>query len=125
MALCWLSLALLPVGLMGVASSPCAGPRNAAGSAILLVVGLAAVAGSIYGGARILRFFRVAQLRTKLLGILSLLCGCFATFVGGIYLLIGAISSPLLCNERSDWRNLAIGPNACTRDVQPTWQKRA
>lgn len=94
MALCWLSIALLPVRLMGVAGGPCAGPRNADGSAILLVVGFAAVAGSIYRGVRILRFFRVAQLRTKLLGILSLLCGCFATFVGGIYLLIGGISLP-------------------------------
>jgi hypothetical protein len=94
MALCWLSLALLPVGLVGVAGGPCAGPRNAAGCAILLVVGFAALAASIYGGVRILRFFRVAQVRTKLLGILSLLCGCFATFVGAIYLLIGAISLP-------------------------------
>lgn len=94
MALCWLSLALLPVGLVGVAGGPCAGPRNAAGSAILLVIGLATVAASIYGGVRILRFFRGAQVRTKLLGILSLLCGCLAIFVGGIYLLIGGISLP-------------------------------
>ena len=92
MALCWLSLALLPVGLVGVSGGPCAGPRDAAGSAILLVVGLAAVVASIYGDVRIVRFFRAAQVTMKLLGILSLLCGCFVTFVGSIYLLIGAVS---------------------------------
>src|SRR6266481_5041744 len=78
-AFCWLSLAVLPLGLMGIVGGPCAGPRNAAGSTILLVVGFAAVAASVYGVVRILQFFGVAQLRTRLLGILSLLCACFAT----------------------------------------------
>src|SRR4029077_12931807 len=35
-ALCWASLLGLPIGLLAIGGGPCAGPRNLAGSLILL-----------------------------------------------------------------------------------------
>ena len=91
-ALCWLSLATLPLGLLAIGGGPCAGPRNIAGSAILLVVGLVAVVAPAYGVFRMLQLFRMAPVGEKLLGVMSVLCACFVVLVGGFYFLIGVLS---------------------------------
>ena len=56
--LCWLSSVTLPLGLLAIGGGPCAGPRNATGSAILLLVGVAAIVGPVYGFVRVIQLFR-------------------------------------------------------------------
>jgi len=90
--LCWLSSVMLPVGLLAIGGGPCAGPRNATGSAILLVVGVAAIVGPVYGVVRVIQFFRYVGLAGKAFGIISLLYAGAVAVIGSIFLLFGVIS---------------------------------
>jgi hypothetical protein len=90
--LCWFSLFILPVGLLAIGGGPCAGPRNALGSAILLAIGSAAAGAAIYGAVRVLRGIKARALSMQLWGLLSLGCAGFAALVGGGYLLFGFVS---------------------------------
>lgn len=90
--LCWGSLALVPLGLLAIGGGPCAGPRNAMGSAILLLGGLGSVGLAVYGIFRVLRGIRAASSLMRVWGALSVCCAGFAGFVGGIYVLLGFVS---------------------------------
>ncbi len=86
------SIILLPAGLLAIGGGPCAGPRNALGSAILLLVGAGAVALGIYGVFRTLRGIRAASWPLWLVAAVSLSCASFAVLAGGAYLFIGILS---------------------------------
>ena len=89
---CWLSLCILPVGLAVIGGGPCAGPRDATGSAILIVVALAGIAAGIYGCLQIARAFREAGVGGRILGVMSL-CPTLLVFAGSLfYLIIGVVS---------------------------------
>jgi hypothetical protein len=90
--LCWLSLLALPVGLLAIGGGPCQGPRNAAGSAILLPTGVGCLVLAVYGIFRVLRGFRAAAILTRTWGALSVYCAGLAGFVGGFYVLVGITS---------------------------------
>jgi hypothetical protein len=85
--LCWLSVALLPIGLLAIGGGPCAGPRNAAGSAILLATGCFSFGLAAYG------IFRVGTGgggTTALRGAwaaVSMCCAGLAGLVASFYLL--------------------------------------
>lgn len=87
--LCWISLIILPVGLLAIGGGPCAGPRNSLGSAILLTVGACSVAAAIYGAIRVLTNIRAVQNLMKVWAALSVCCASLGAFVGGLYLLFG------------------------------------
>lgn len=89
---CWLSLLALPVGLLAIGGGPCAGPRNAAGSAILFTIGMGSLVLAVYGIVQVIRGFRAAKNLMRIGGALSICCAGLAGFVGGIYLTIGIIS---------------------------------
>jgi hypothetical protein len=92
MGLVGLSLITLPLGLLAIGGGPCAGPRNIAGSIILLSVGACAVAAPLYGVFRILQNFKLVSRGPRLLGAASILCACPIVFIGGFYLLFGVVS---------------------------------
>ena len=87
--LCWLSLLALPLGLLAIGSGPCAGPRNALGSAILLCVGMFGVGGGLFGIVRIFQGIKQTTNLLRFAGILSVSVAVFASLVGGVYLLVG------------------------------------
>ena len=87
--LCWLSFFVLPVGLLAIGGGPCAGPRNAAGSTILLVVGLVGVGGGLFGIAKIFRGIKDATNWLRLVGAVSAIFAGFACLAGAAYLFIG------------------------------------
>jgi hypothetical protein len=89
--LCWLSLLPLPLGLFAL-GGPCGGPRNIAGSLIILLAGLLSVAMPAYGVYRIIPSFRSEGAETRAFMAISVLCACFVVAVGGFYLLFGAVS---------------------------------
>ena len=89
--LCWLSLLTLPVGLLAI-GGPCAGPRNIAGSVIILLAGLLSVAMPVYGVYHIFPSFRSEGAETRAFMAISTLCACFVVAVGGFYLLFGFVS---------------------------------
>ena len=90
--LCWLSSVILPLGLLAIGGGPCAGPRNATGSAILLVVGVAAVIGPVYGVFRVIQFFRTVGTTAKVFGIVSLLYASAVAMIGSLFLFVGVLS---------------------------------
>ena len=90
--LCWLSSVILPLGLVAIGGGPCAGPRNATGSAILLTVGVAALTGAVLGVFRIIKFFRVVGIAAKVFGIVSLVYASAVAMVGSLFLVFGALS---------------------------------
>jgi hypothetical protein len=90
--LCWISLLLLPVGLLAIGGGPCAGPRNSLGSAILLTVGVCSVAAAVYGAIRVLTSIKAAQNPMRVWGAFSICCAGLGAFVGGVYLLFGIVS---------------------------------
>jgi len=90
--LCWSPFLAVPLGLLAIDGGPCAGPRNVAGSTILLVVGFAALAAPVYGVARILQSFRFARTRMRLFGVISVFSACIVAAIGGFYLFIGVVS---------------------------------
>ena len=90
--LCWLSSLILPFGLLAIGGGPCAGPRNATGSAILLVVGVFAIIGPVYSAIRVIQFFRSVGLAAKGFGIVSLLYAGAVAVIGSIFLFVGVLS---------------------------------
>ncbi len=90
--LCWISIFVLPAGLLAIGGGPCAGPQNALGSAILFGVGCCAAAAAIYGAVRVLRGIRARAIAMQVLGVFSVVCAGFAVLVGGVYLLLGFVS---------------------------------
>jgi hypothetical protein len=89
---CWLSLLMLPAGLMVIGGGPCAGPRDATGSLILILIGFVGIAATTYGCVRIAPGFRAAAVSERILGVLSLL-SALLVFAGSMfYLMIGAVS---------------------------------
>jgi hypothetical protein len=90
--LCWLSLLLVPLGLLAIGGGPCAGPRDAAGSSILLMGGVGILVLAVCGIFRVLREFRAAANLMRVWGALAVSCAGFAGCVGGFYLLMGIIS---------------------------------
>ena len=86
--LCWLSFFALPVGLLATGGGPCAGPRNATGSTILLVVGLVGVGGGLFGIAKIVRGIREAKNWLRVAGAVSAIVAGFACLAGLAYLFI-------------------------------------
>jgi len=90
--LCWLSLGALPLGLLAIGGGPCAGPRNALGSAILLFVGMFGVGGGIFGTVWILQGIKQATIVLRVAGTFSISVAVFASLVGGAYLLFGFVS---------------------------------
>jgi hypothetical protein len=89
--LCWLSLLTLPVGLVAL-GGPCGGPRNIAGSLIILLAGSLSVTMPVYGVYRMFPSFRSEGTETRAFMAISALCACFVVAVGGFYLLFGIIS---------------------------------
>ena len=87
--LCWLPFFALPVGLLAIGGGPCAEPRNADGSTILLVVGLVGVGGGLFGIAKIFRGIRDAKNWLRAVGALSAIVAGFACLAGTAYLFIG------------------------------------
>ena len=90
--LCWLSSVTLPLGLLAIGGGPCAGPRNATGSAILLLVGVAAIVGPVYGFVRVIQLFRYVGFAGKAFGIISLLYAAAVALIGSIFLFVGVLS---------------------------------
>lgn len=90
--LCWMSLLLLPAGLLAIGGGPCAGPRNSLGSAILLTVGVCSVAAAVYGAIRVLTSIRSVRNLMRVWGALSVCCAGLGAFVGSVYLLFGFVS---------------------------------
>jgi hypothetical protein len=90
--LCWLSSVILPLGLLAIGGGPCAGPRNATGSAILLVVGAAAIIGPVYGVFRVVQFFRAVSIAAKVFGMVSLLYASAVAVIGSLFLFLGVLS---------------------------------
>ena len=90
--LCWLSLFALPLGLLAIGGGPCAGPRNALGSGILLSVGMFGVGGGIFGIIRIFQGIKQATNLLRVAGVLSVSVAVCASLVGGVYLLFGYVS---------------------------------
>jgi hypothetical protein len=86
---CWISLLTLPLGLLAIGGGPCAGPRNALGSTILLTVGLFGVGAAILGASRIVQGFRSETIAMRFWGAISVCLAGFVGLVGGLYLLIG------------------------------------
>jgi hypothetical protein len=86
---CWLSVLALPVGLLAIGGGPCAGPRNALGSTILLTVGAVGTGGGIFGIIRIFRGIKEVKGLALLAGAASAIVGGFVTLVGAVYLFIG------------------------------------
>ena len=89
---CWVSLLLLPMGLLAIGGGPCAVPRDAAGSSILLLGGVGILVLAVCGVFRVLREIRAAANPMRALGAVSVCCVGFAGCVGGFYLLMGLIS---------------------------------
>jgi len=87
--LCWLSLLALPLGLLAIGGGPCAGPRNALGSAILLAVGAFGVGGGLFGIIRIFQGVKAAKKLLRATGALSVIVAGFSCLVGAAYLFIG------------------------------------
>jgi hypothetical protein len=90
--LCWGALAPVPLGLLAIGGGPCAGPRNAAGSSILLFGGVASLVLAVYGISQVLRGIRVEGSLMRVWGAFSACCAGFAGFAGGFYLLMGIYS---------------------------------
>lgn len=90
--MCWLSSLILPVGLLAIGGGPCAGPRNATGSAILLVVGASAIIGPVYSVVRMIKVFQSVDLAAKAFGIVSLLYASIVAVIGSIVLFVGVLS---------------------------------
>ena len=90
--LCWLALVALPLGLLAIGGGPCAGPRNALGSAILLSTGAFSVGGSSFGTLRIIQGLKGAKNPLIVFSVLSVIVAGFALLVGGAYLLLGYAS---------------------------------
>jgi hypothetical protein len=90
--LCWLSLLALPLGLLAIGGGPCAGPRNALGSAILLSVGMFGFGGGLFGIVRIFQGIKQATNLLRVAGALSVAVATLASLVGGAYLLFGYVS---------------------------------
>jgi hypothetical protein len=87
--LCWTSLLVLPLGLLGITGGPCAGPSGVPGAGILFAVGLASVAAAAYGIVRVLRHWLGMTELMRAFGGLSVLGALGATCVSGIYILVG------------------------------------
>jgi hypothetical protein len=92
LCLCWMSLLVLPVGLLAIGGGPCAGPRNSQGSAILLTVGVCRVAAAGPGAIRVLTSMSAVQNLMRVWGALSVCSAGLGCFLGGVYLLVGFIS---------------------------------
>ena len=90
--LCWLSSLILPIGLFGVGIGPCVGPRDATGSAIVLVVGIVAIIGSVYGVVRVIQFFQPVDIAAKALGVVSVLYAAAVAVVGAFFVVFGGLS---------------------------------
>jgi hypothetical protein len=90
--LSWLSLLALPVGLLAIGGGPCAGPRNAFGSAILFTAGLFGSGGGLTGIVKIVRGNMSMQTRRWVAGAVSIIAASLATFIGVVYLFIGYMS---------------------------------
>ena len=90
--LCWLSSLILPLAIFGIGGGPCAGPRDATDSAIVLVVGMATIIGPVYGVVRVIQFFRSVGTAAKAFGIFSVLYASAVAVVGSILLLVGVFS---------------------------------
>jgi hypothetical protein len=90
--LCWGALALVPLGLLAIGGGPCAGPRNAAGSSILLFGGVAGLILAVYGISHVLRGIKAANSLMRVWGAFSACCAGFAGFAGAFYLLMGIYS---------------------------------
>ena len=90
--LCWISLVTLPLGFLAIGGGPCAGPRNIAGSVILLSVGGFGACAALFGASRIVRDFRAVRVSMRMWGILSICLAAFVGFVGGTFLVIGVWS---------------------------------
>jgi hypothetical protein len=87
--LCWVSLFALPVGLLAIGGGPCAGPNNAIGSTILLIVGSIGVGGGLFGIFKISRGIKEVKNWLRVAGALSVVAAGFACLGGAAYLFIG------------------------------------
>ncbi len=92
MRICWLSLLSLPVGLAAIGGGPCAGPRSAKGSIILICAALGGMAAAAYGTFHICQSFRGLRTSSRFFGGVSLLAACFVVAVTAFYLLVGIVS---------------------------------
>ena len=90
--LCWLSWLTLPIGLLAIGGGPCAGPRNIAGSIILLVVGSAAVVAAAVGVYRTVKLFRQVRGKARWFGLASAVLVSPVILVAVFYLLVGVLS---------------------------------
>ena len=89
---CWLSLLILPAGLFIIGGGPCAGPRDATGSVLLILVALVGAVPAAYGCVQIAREFKEAEVSRRIIGVLSLF-PALLVFAGALfYLMIGAVS---------------------------------
>jgi hypothetical protein len=96
MKLCWTSLLVLPLGLLGVTGGPCAGPSGVLGAGILLAVGLVSLAAAGYGISRVVGNWSGAPDLMRVFGGLSILGALGACVGGGAYFLIGLLTFSVL-----------------------------
>ncbi len=95
-ALCWLSLAILPLGLVVIGGGPCAGPRDFTGAVCLLLLGIGGLGTAGYDVFRVIRSFNAGGVKAKMLSVVSVLCaGCVAV-IGGFFFIIGLASTGLV-----------------------------
>jgi hypothetical protein len=94
--LCWASLIVLPIGLLGVSGGPCAGPSGLMGAGILLIVGLGSLAAAGYGISRVAGNWNGAPDLMRIFGGLSILGALGACVGGGAYFLIGFLTFSVL-----------------------------
>ena len=89
---CWVSFLSLPLGLMAIGGGPCSGPRDAAGSIMLLGSGVGGIIAAGYGIERVSRGFRDSPPLVGMFGVLSALAACLAAVIEVFYVWISVLA---------------------------------
>jgi len=83
--ICWLSLVILPIGVLFGAVGMCAGPNSGSHGLVLLTVGFAGIGATIYTFFHVLRGIRAGGWALRLFATLSLFLAIVVGLMGGIY----------------------------------------
>ena len=89
---CWASFLALPLVLTAIGGGPCIGPRDGAGSIILLASGFGGMIAAGYGINRVSRGFRESSQVERMFGVLSARVACFAAVIEVFYVWISVLA---------------------------------
>jgi hypothetical protein len=85
---CWISLAILPLGIFLGAVGMCGGgPRSTSGAVAMLGLGVGGVLAGLYGGFNVLQGIHFGSWPLRIFGVVSLCSGLIVGFVGWFYAL--------------------------------------